>query len=189
MTLAVRRSAGDNATNPGDDARMTTPFDPYHRWLAIPPGQRPPTFYQLLGVAPTEDDAEVIEEAALRQASHVRTYKTGPHAEQCTAILNEIGQARATLLNPDRRREYDARLKPPPPPPVAPARVSIPEPPTLPRQESRWETVLALVLYAALLLGAGMLSYWGFRRPAPDPPNPDATEGRLPDAPRRGVRT
>ena len=65
-------------------------FDPYHRWLGIPKGQRPPTFYQLLGVAPDEADTEVIEEAALRQTSHVRLYQTGPYAQQCTAILNEL---------------------------------------------------------------------------------------------------
>jgi WD40 repeat protein len=85
-------------------------FDPYHRWLGIPRGQRPPTYYQLLGIAPDEDDREVIEEAALRQTSHVRTYQTGPYAQQCTALLNEIAQARATLLNPGKRQEYDARL-------------------------------------------------------------------------------
>jgi hypothetical protein len=110
-------------------------FDPYHRWLAIPPDQRPPTFYQLLGIAPTETDTEVIKEAALRQAGHVRTYQTGPHAQMCTTLLNEIGQARATLVNPGKRREYDDRLTrqvpvsapppipgaKPPPLPVAPA--------------------------------------------------------------------
>jgi WD40 repeat protein len=85
-------------------------LDPYHRWLGIPPGQRPPTFYQLLGIAPDEADPEVIAEAALRQTSHVRTYQTGPHAARCTALLNEIAQAKATLLNPARRRAYDAGL-------------------------------------------------------------------------------
>jgi hypothetical protein len=85
-------------------------FDPYHRWLAIPKDQRPPTYYQLLGIAPDEADTEVIEEAALRQTSHVRLYQTGPQASECTAILNEIGQARATLLNPEKRRQYDASL-------------------------------------------------------------------------------
>ncbi len=46
-------------------------FDPYHKWLAIPKDQRPPTHYQLLGVSPTETDVEVIDEAALRQMAHV----------------------------------------------------------------------------------------------------------------------
>jgi WD40 repeat protein len=85
-------------------------FDPYHRWLGIPRGQRPPTYYQLLGIAADEADTEVIEEAALRQASHVRLYQTGPHAQQCTTILNEIGQARAVLLNADKRKHYDDGL-------------------------------------------------------------------------------
>jgi hypothetical protein len=84
-------------------------FDPYHKWLGIPPGQRPPTYYQLLGISPTERDAEVIEEAAIRQTAHVRTYQIGPHSADCTRILNEIAQASETLLNPARRREYDGQ--------------------------------------------------------------------------------
>jgi hypothetical protein len=93
-------------------------FDPYHRWLSIPKHQRPPTHYQLLGVAPDEADPQVITEAALRQTTHVRTYQTGPYAEACTKVLNEIALARATLLNPDKRRDYDARHIPPAPPPL-----------------------------------------------------------------------
>jgi hypothetical protein len=85
-------------------------FDPYHKWMGIPKGQRPPTHYQLLGIAPDERDAEVIKEATLRQTAHVRGYQTGPHADVCTRLLNEIAQARATLLNPKLRQEYDAQL-------------------------------------------------------------------------------
>lgn len=85
-------------------------FDPYHKWLAIPRTQRPPTYYHLLGVAFSEDDPEVIAEAAIRQTSHVRTYQTGTHAQECTRLLNEIAQARSTLLNPEKRRRYDAGL-------------------------------------------------------------------------------
>jgi hypothetical protein len=85
-------------------------FDPYHKWLGIPKGKRPPTHYQLLGIAPDEKDAEVIKEAALRQTSHVRVFQTGPHSELCTRILNEIAQARAVLLKPELRQEYDADL-------------------------------------------------------------------------------
>src|SRR5207253_368566 len=51
-------------------------------------------------------------EAALRQTGHVRMYQTGPHAAVCTRLLNEIAQARAVLLNPKSRREYDGRLAP-----------------------------------------------------------------------------
>jgi WD40 repeat protein len=85
-------------------------FDPYHKWLGIPRGQRPPTHYQLLGLAAGEDDPEVIEEAAIRQTTHLRTYQIGPHGAECTRLLNEVSEARTTLLNPAKRRAYDARL-------------------------------------------------------------------------------
>jgi hypothetical protein len=86
-------------------------FDPYHKWLSIPRDQRPPTHYQLLGIAPDEDDPEVIDEAAIRQTAHVRMYQSGPQAQECSRLLNEIALARATLLDPVRRRAYDAGLR------------------------------------------------------------------------------
>src|SRR5262245_40950274 len=85
-------------------------FDPYHKWLGIPKDQRPPTYYQLLGIAPGESDAEVIDEAAVRQTTHVRAYQIGPHAAVCTKLLNEIAQAKLTLLNPAKRKAYDEQL-------------------------------------------------------------------------------
>jgi WD40 repeat protein len=85
-------------------------FDPYHKWLGISPDQQPPTLYQLLGISPREQDLEVIEEAAIRQTAHVRTYQNGPHAQECARILSEIARARATLLDPAKRQAYDLRL-------------------------------------------------------------------------------
>src|SRR5262245_43798443 len=85
-------------------------FDPYHKWLGIPKDQRPPTHYQLLGVAVGESDAEVIDEAAVRQTAHVRNYQIGQHAADATRILNEISQAKLTLLHPAKRRAYDEQL-------------------------------------------------------------------------------
>jgi len=52
-------------------------FDPYHKWLGIPKNLRPPTYYQLLGLSNLERDPEVIEEAAIRQSSHLRSYQLG----------------------------------------------------------------------------------------------------------------
>src|SRR5689334_19004588 len=68
-------------------------FDPYHKWLGIPKGQRPPTFYRLLGIEPSEIDVEVIEEAAIRQITHLRAYQVGQHSALCTRLLNEISAA------------------------------------------------------------------------------------------------
>ena len=38
-------------------------FDPYYKWLGIPPGEQPPNHYRLLGVSLFEPDADVIDAA------------------------------------------------------------------------------------------------------------------------------
>jgi len=96
-------------------------FDPYRDWLDIPAAEQPPTYYRLLGIAAAEANPEAIKEAALRQTTRVRMYQTGPQAELCTRVLNEIAKARAVLLNPKMRQKYDARLAEPPAPPAAAA--------------------------------------------------------------------
>ncbi len=86
-------------------------FDPYYKWLGISPDDQPANHYRLLGVDQFESDADVIESAAQRQTSHVRTFALGKYTEASQALLNELSTARVTLLNPDRRKEYDKRLK------------------------------------------------------------------------------
>jgi hypothetical protein len=103
-------------------------FDPYHKWLGIPRDQRPVTHYLLLGIASTEKDLDVIEDAAIRQTTHVRSYQLGPQAEACQRVLNEIASARQTLLNPDKRRQYDASLPRPAQPTPRAAVVETPTP-------------------------------------------------------------
>jgi hypothetical protein len=41
-----------------------TAFNPYHKFLAIPPAEQPPNHCRLLGVALFEADLDVIEAAA-----------------------------------------------------------------------------------------------------------------------------
>jgi len=86
-------------------------FDPYHQWLGIPKDQRPPTCYQLLGIASDEQDLSVIEEAVIRQTAHVRNFQTGPQAVECARLLNEIALARATLTNAAKRKKYDQSIR------------------------------------------------------------------------------
>jgi len=86
-------------------------FDAYHKWLAIPPGEQPPNHYRLLGVSLFEPDPEVIEAAAERQTAFLRTLQIGAQAELASRILNEVANARITLLNVDRKMGYDAALK------------------------------------------------------------------------------
>jgi hypothetical protein len=54
---------------------MAAAFDPYHRWLGIPPADQPPNHYRLLAINLFEDDAEVIEHAADRQMAHLRSFQ------------------------------------------------------------------------------------------------------------------
>lgn len=88
-----------------------SPFDPYHRWLGIPPHEQPPTHFRLLGVSDREDDPEVIASAAKRQFQFVKAQSGGPHAADARRLLHEILAARSELLDPARRRSYRARLQ------------------------------------------------------------------------------
>lgn len=85
-------------------------FDPYHKWLGIPEGKRPPTHYQLLGISPDEEDADVIESAAQRQSSHIKQFE-GTHSRTVSSLLYQIDEAKITILTPELRDAYDERME------------------------------------------------------------------------------
>jgi hypothetical protein len=85
-------------------------FDPYHTWLGLPRHKRPQTYYDLLGIAANETDRRRIQEAAIRRLSQIRIYQAGPYEQECVRLLNEVAEAETTLLDPARRKAYDARL-------------------------------------------------------------------------------
>ncbi len=87
------------------------PFDPYHRWLGIPPEEQPPHHYRLLGIALFEDQPEVIEHAADRQMAHLRTFQVGPHAGLSQKLLNEVATAKLCLLKAEKKAAYDGFLR------------------------------------------------------------------------------
>jgi serine/threonine-protein kinase len=89
---------------------MSKAFDPYHSWLGIPPSEQPPDHYRLLGVPRYEKDADVIEHAADRQMSYLRTFRSVKHVNAAQKLLNEVATAKVTLLNPTKRTAYDAEL-------------------------------------------------------------------------------
>jgi hypothetical protein len=62
-----------------------------------------------LGVSRDEQDAHVIEDAALACVIRVRVYQLA-REEEVTLRLNEIAQALITLLDPAQRRQYDHHL-------------------------------------------------------------------------------
>lgn len=86
-------------------------FDPYHKWLGIPQHEQPPNHDRLLGVETFESDVEVIENAADQRMAHVRSFQHGQHAEISQKILNKIAVARAALLNPQKKIDYDTKLQ------------------------------------------------------------------------------
>ena len=99
---------------------MADKFDPYHKWLGIPPRDQPPHHYRLLSIDLFESDPEVIDAAARRLAVYVKSCASGPHQAEAKKLLTEIVQARHCLLDPQLRAAYDQRLTAPPPgaPPI-----------------------------------------------------------------------
>ncbi len=90
---------------------MLEKFDPYHRWLGIPPKHQPPDHYRLLGIEQFESEPEVIRDAVEQRMAHVRTYQLGPNSAVSQKILNELGAAKACLLDLQEKAAYDAALK------------------------------------------------------------------------------
>ena len=105
---------------------MADTFDPYHEWLGIPASEQPPNHYRLLAIPAFEDSPTVIESAADRQMTHLRTFQAGKHSQESQRLLNEVATARVCLLNASKKAAYDQQLKkslqkpqaPPTPPPL-----------------------------------------------------------------------
>ena len=86
-------------------------FDPYHRWLGIPSDERPISKYRLLALGDFEGDPEVINAAAEGRTVFLRTMQSGEHAILVAQLLNEVSQARVTLLDPELKSAYDTQLR------------------------------------------------------------------------------
>jgi hypothetical protein len=177
---------------------MAEAFDPYHRWLGIPPEEQPPHHYRLLGIAVFEDQPEVIEHAADRQMAHLRTFQVGPHAGLSQKLLNEVAAAKLCLLRAEKKAAYDnflrgrlAGSKPspapagePPPFPVVPpdeesavVELGVPgeEPsatsPIVAALRRRWRVIIAGIVAVGLVLGIVTLAAMLA------PPAPPAVDG------------
>jgi hypothetical protein len=89
---------------------MADDFDPYLAWLGIATTARPPSHYQLLGVAEFEVDGAKIASAADRRMAEIRSYQTGPRGRYTQKLLNELSLARRCLLDPRTKSAYDQGL-------------------------------------------------------------------------------
>ncbi|MGC4002449.1 MAG: hypothetical protein QM811_04625 [Pirellulales bacterium] len=90
---------------------MSAAFDPYLQWLGIREKQRPVHHYRLLGLELYESEANIIAQAADRQMAHVRQFQAGEFAIAADKLLNELAAARLCLLKPERKADYDRRLR------------------------------------------------------------------------------
>ncbi len=86
-------------------------FDPYHKWLGIPPQEQPPHFYRLLGIPLFEADRDVIANAVEQRVQHLKTRTLGEHGALTQPMLAEVARARLTLLNPEKKSQYDESLR------------------------------------------------------------------------------
>jgi tetratricopeptide (TPR) repeat protein len=90
---------------------MNNPFDPFHKWLGIPPEEQPASYYRLLGIPELEPDLEVIEAAVEQRTIYLRTFKTGNHSQLAEQLLNMISSAQVCLLNSQTKVRYDNQLR------------------------------------------------------------------------------
>ncbi|MCG8584039.1 MAG: hypothetical protein MI757_04925 [Pirellulales bacterium] len=86
-------------------------FNPYYQWLGIPPAEQPANHYRLLGITKFEPDPSVIENAADQRVLLIRNVASGPHATLAQQLLNEVSAAKLTLINPERKAQYDQVLR------------------------------------------------------------------------------
>ncbi len=88
-------------------------IDLYTQWLDIPPGPRPPDYYTLLGLPRFCADPARIEKAAHDRLDQLDQYALSPQRAQreaCQRLMNEVAQARVTLIDPQKRAAYDFDL-------------------------------------------------------------------------------
>ena len=90
---------------------MAQGFDPYHKWLGIPPHEQPANLYRLLGVSLFESDLDVISSAADQRMAHLRSFQTGANVALTQQLLTEVSRARVRLLNPAQKAAYDEELR------------------------------------------------------------------------------
>lgn len=90
---------------------MSDSFDPYRKWLGIPPQDQPPHYYRLLGIEPFEPDGDVIAIAVDGRMALIKNFQSGKYSKQSQKLLNEIAKAKVCLLNPEKKAEYDETLR------------------------------------------------------------------------------
>jgi hypothetical protein len=86
-------------------------FDPYRKWLGIPPEEQPPHHYRLLGLELFEADPDVIVSAADSRLAFLQTLSKDKRADLAARIAVQIKEAQACLLDPAKKAFYDGQMQ------------------------------------------------------------------------------
>ncbi|HET6881866.1 MAG TPA: hypothetical protein VFI31_17000 [Pirellulales bacterium] len=89
---------------------MSQAFNPYREWLGIAAHSDSPSYYELLGLRPLENDATKVEPAYQRQAAKLAGHLSGGQADVAQRLMGELAEARITLMTPTAKRAYDSAL-------------------------------------------------------------------------------
>ncbi len=105
---------------------MPDTFNPYSEWLGVNVAGQTPDHYQLLGLNPSETDAEVIARAADTAMARVRRVRPGAHLAEWSRLLDYLTATKTCLLDPASRAAYDDSLRNPAPAVTSPSTWSSP---------------------------------------------------------------
>src|SRR5882724_6577958 len=92
---------------------MSDDFDPYQKWLGIPPQEQPPNYYRLLTLKPLEANLDAIDATSAKLTEYLEARSKGKNAAHALRLLEEVAAARACLLDPESKAVYDSTLQPP----------------------------------------------------------------------------
>lgn len=87
--------------------------DAYSRFLDLPPGTRPPNYYQLLQLELFCTHPERIRHSARKQFRRIKPFEDHPDRDTREAvqdIMTRIANARVVLSDPDKKLAYDRGL-------------------------------------------------------------------------------
>jgi hypothetical protein len=87
------------------------PFNPYEQWLGITAGRPPADYYELLGLDRFENRVGAITSAADTRIARVRGVRPGSYVNEWQRLLDQLNQAKRTLLDPTAKARYDAELR------------------------------------------------------------------------------
>ncbi len=90
---------------------MSKRFDPYSEWLNISPGNRPPDFYELLGLNKFESNEGLIKKAAKTRKRLLNEFISGERGRTAKSLIKEIAQAYHVLSQRKSKAAYDNRLR------------------------------------------------------------------------------